>query len=100
MCKGAKSAIGLTLNSIRILMMLIVADDLQYGVAGSMLKKGEGGWCAWSCFGLRCFGGAVSWRRRGGFSSCNTVSGVMFKNTRDSFGDVGVRRPRHEESLP
>ena len=88
MCKGAKSEIELTLNLSRLLAMAKVAIRLQSGVARPMLKTGEGGWCAWSCFDLRCFGGEVSRRRRGGFSICTRSVGSCSKNTRGYSGDL------------
>ena len=56
-CQGAKSVIQLTVSFSSVLATAKVADYLQWGVARPMLEKGEGGWCEWSCFGLRCFGG-------------------------------------------
>ena len=80
-----------------------VAEYLRCGVARSMLKKGEGGWCARSCFGLRCVGGEVSWRHRGGFSICNKVSGVMFKTLAillETFECVGrITKSHYHEQL-
>jgi hypothetical protein len=77
-----------------------VAEYLRCGVARSMLMKGEGGWCAWSCFGLRCFGGEVSWCDRGGFSVCTRSVGSCSKNTHDSFDDLRACSPHREEWSP